>query len=114
MSIRGSYLRRTVMDADGRVAGRIEATYPFDGSTPEFAIVRCGRFGHRVMVPVAEFRTSGEVVTMPYSRTDLEDAPELDGIRYVDDAVSRSRGYWSLVSPDRPVQLRYLPLTPVG
>ena len=110
MGIRGSFLRRTVIDCDGRVAGRVEATYPFDGSTPEFAIVRCGRFGHRAMVPVAGFRCAGEVVNMPYSRMDLEDAPELDGIRYVDDAVSRSRGYWSLVTPDRAVQLPYMPV----
>lgn len=110
MSTRGSLLGLTVVDLEGRVCGRVEGSYPFDGSAPEFAIVRTGRLGQRVMVPLTGARRTGELLLVPHTRADLEDAPELDGLRYVDDAVSRTRGYWALTGPDQGARLPYLPL----
>lgn len=108
--IRGALRGLPVLDAGGRVTGRVELTYPLDGGAPEFAIVRVRRFGRRVMVPLEGAVRADGVLTVPYARDDLEDAPALDASRYFDDALSRTRGYWSLVEGEEPARLTPMPL----
>lgn len=99
-----------VVDSEGAYVGTIESTYPFDGGTPEFGILRVGHFGERVMVPLAEAARAGYLLRVPYTRTDVEDSPSLDSVRYLDDAVSRARGYWTMVDTADPARLAPLPL----
>lgn len=106
----GSARRLPVLDADGRRVGAVESTYPLDGSSLEFAIVRVGRFGRRVLVPIDALQVAGDALQAPFSRYQLEDAPWIDQARYFDDAVSQSRGYWCQVSIDEPSRLKPLPL----
>ncbi len=35
-----SPLGLTAVDLSGQIVGRIESTYPYDGTTPEFAVIR--------------------------------------------------------------------------
>lgn len=100
--IPGMLRRLTVVDAEGRFVGIVESTYPLDGCAPEFAIVRTRRFGQRILVPLERAVQAMRLLHVPYTRAELEDAPALDNIRYFDDAVSRSRGYWSLAEPAEP------------
>jgi hypothetical protein len=99
-----------VLDLDGRPAGTVLSTYPFDGCTPEFALVRVGRFGSRVLVPLVGSARTDDALRVPFDRAALEDAPSLDNVRYLDDAVSRTRGYWTMVDQGTSVRLPYLPL----
>lgn len=100
----------TVLDAYGRAAGTVQATYPLDGGSPEFAIVRMGRFGRRVLVPLELTVRVGAELQTPFRRSQLEEAPSMDASRYLDDAVSRTRGYWATVDLDEESALPYTPL----
>jgi hypothetical protein len=94
MWFRGFLLGSAVLDRHGLPVGRVEATYPYDGSDPEFAVMRVGRFGDRTFVPLQSARTVDGVVQVPYSREDIQDAPTLDRARYEDDAAMDARTYW--------------------
>lgn len=106
----GATRRLPVHDTDDRRIGTVESTYPMDGSSPEFAIVRVGRFGRRVLVPFDRLELADDVLRVPFSRHQLEDAPWIDQARYLDDAVSQSRGYWSQILPEESSRLPRLPL----
>lgn len=106
-AVRGSAL----VDVEGSYAGTIESTYPFDGGTPEFGVVRVGHFGDRVLVPLEAATRTGYLVQVPYTRVEIEDSPTFESTRYLDDALSRSRGYWATLDTDGPSNLAPLPLT---
>jgi uncharacterized protein (TIGR02271 family) len=68
---------------DGDKLGKIEDIY-LDQETgkPEWMAVKTGMFGGRVsFVPLAEARLDGDVVTVPYDKAKIKDAPhaEADG-----------------------------------
>jgi hypothetical protein len=100
MWIRGSFLGLTVLDREGNPVGQIEETYPYDGSSPEFAILRLGRFGGRALVSLHAARRLFGVVQVPYSLPDMEAAPTLDGGRYMDDQIWAARAYWGTYRPE--------------
>lgn len=101
MWIRGSLLGLTVMDLEGAPAGRVTDTYPCDGSSPEFAVVRLGRFGAKVLVSLEGVVTVPGGLQVPYTRTEIEDAPSTEAARYQDERVSIARGYWSMQDAGR-------------
>ena len=114
MWIRGSFLGLTVLDRDGEAVGRIEETYPCDGSSPELAVIRAGRFGGRSLValhgarriplpPPGHPRGPEECIQVPYSREDIVAAPTLDGGRYMDDQIWAARAYWGTHRPEYEV-----------
>jgi hypothetical protein len=96
MWIRGSLLGLTVLDLEGLPAGRVEDTYPCDGSCPEFAVVRLGRFGDKVLVSLAWTMATEDGLQVPYTRQEIEDAPSSESARYQFERVSLARAYWSM------------------
>lgn len=108
MWIQGSLLGLTVFDLQGSPAGHVVDTYPCDGSSPEFALIRAGRFAEKVLVPLSGVLATEEGLQVPYTRHELEDAPSADSARYQDERVSRARAYWSMQDGERftaPVSL---------
>lgn len=83
-------------DLTGNVAGRIEATYPYDGSEPEFAIVRLARgpMGQTRMVPFAGSVRFEECVQFAYTFAEMEDAPSPDSARWGVEQADLARAYW--------------------
>ena len=69
-----------VVDPSGDKIGRIEDIY-LDEQTnaPEWLAVRTGLFGGRVsFVPLAEAQATGDDVTVPYTKDQVKDAPNVD------------------------------------
>jgi hypothetical protein len=108
MWIKGSLLGLTVLDLQGSPAGRIIDTYPCDGSSPEFAVVRLGRFGEKVLVSLDSIYLLEGGIQVPYTRAEIEDAPSTESARYQYERVSIARAYWSMQGGERvaaPVSL---------
>lgn len=95
MWIKGSLRNLPVLDVSGRPAGRVEDTLPADGSSPEFVVLRLGRFGQRAMVPVAGARSVPDGLQVPFTRPEIEESPTPDAARFQDDRLSIARAYWS-------------------
>ncbi len=101
MWIKGGLLGLTVLDLTGSPAGQVIDTYPCDGSCPEFAVVRLGRFGERVLVALdAALRLEGGI-QVPYTRGEIEDAPTTESARYLHERVSIARAYWTMQAGER-------------
>ena len=96
MWIKGSLLGLTVLDLEGSPAGRVIDTYPCDGSSPEFAVVRLGRFGEKVLVSLEAVHQVEGGIQVPYTRLEIEDAPSTESARYQYERVSIARAYWSM------------------
>jgi len=83
--------------------GRIDGTWPLDGSgEPEFAMVRTGRFGETRLVPLAEARVVDGLLQVPFTRREVDDAPPLEMGRYLHEQVDRARAYY-MIELDLPV-----------
>lgn len=95
MWIKGSLMGLTILDRQGGIAGRVEGTFPYDGSEPEFAVVRIGRFGRRKLVPLyAARRIDPLAIQVPYTAADLDDAPSLDEERYESEQAMSARSHF--------------------
>jgi uncharacterized protein (TIGR02271 family) len=74
---------RTLMGSDGDKIGKIADVYLDDQTgKPEWLAVTTGMFGSRVsFVPLAQASSTGDDVTVPYSKEQVKDAPnaEADG-----------------------------------
>ena len=101
MWIRGGLLGLTVLDLEGAPAGQLIDTYPCDGSSPEFAVVRLGRFGEKVLVSLDSVHMREDGLQVPYTRTEIEDAPSTESARYQYERVSIARAYWSMQGGER-------------
>ena len=101
MWIRGGLLGLTVLDLEGSVAGQIIDTYPCDGSSPEFAVVRIGRFGEKVLVSLDSVHVLEDALQVPYTRHEIEDAPSTESARYQYERVSIARAYWTMTGSER-------------
>jgi hypothetical protein len=91
-----SPLGLVAIDLTGDVVGRIESTYPYDGSAPEFAVVRLARgpLGQTRMVPLEGSVRFAECVQFPYTATEMEDAPSPDSARWGIEQADLARAYW--------------------
>jgi hypothetical protein len=91
-----SPLGLVAIDLTGDVAGRIESTYPYDGSEAEFAVIRLARgpLGETRMVPLAGSARFSECIQFPYTLAEIEDAPSPDGARWGIAQADRARAYW--------------------
>jgi hypothetical protein len=86
-----------VRDRDGTVLGKVVDTFPFDGGgDTQFVLVRLRGFGGVHFVPVATSVTHEGELHVPWSKTEIEDAPALDGRRYVVDQAWAARAYWHI------------------
>lgn len=84
-------------DITGRLAGHVEATYPYDGSDPEFAVIRLARapIGRTRLVPVEGALPFGhDCLQFPCSLTEMEDAPCPDDYRWEFEQADYARAYW--------------------
>jgi hypothetical protein len=91
-----SPLGLVALDLTGEVVGRIEATYPYDGSDPEFAVIRLtrGDLAPTRMVPLAGSIRFAECVQFPHTYAEIEDAPSPDSARWGIEQADLARGYW--------------------
>jgi hypothetical protein len=98
--IERSPLGLTVVDADGRTAGRVEDTFPYDGCHYEFAVVRLtrGRFGERRMVPLQGAVRDHDLLQVPFSFAEIDDAPAAERSRYGVEPEALARAYWMTVA----------------
>jgi hypothetical protein len=98
--LRTAYLGRDVVDASGNVLGRVVDTYPFDGGGElDMVVVRLRRFGERRMLPVSDLRLEDGRLISPFSRFQIEDAPELGEGRHAADDPWRAKTYWYYEEP---------------
>lgn len=91
-----SPLGLVAVDITGAVAGRVEGTYPLDGSEPEFAMIRLirGSFGPMRMVPLEGTVAFDECLQFPYTFSEMDDAPNPEESRWEYESVDRARAYW--------------------
>jgi uncharacterized protein (TIGR02271 family) len=70
----------TLAGSDGAKIGTVEEIYAdHDTGRPEWMAVRTGLFGTRLsFVPLAEAQASGEDVHVPYEKSQVKDAPNVD------------------------------------
>jgi hypothetical protein len=84
-----------VLDCHGDEIGRVMDTWPDDGGWEiQLVVIRLQRFGERRMLPVDEVVAWGGVLRAPYSRTQIEDAPCVEGGKYRADDPYRAMAYW--------------------
>lgn len=98
-----------VLDAQARVVGRVEGTFPLDGGyDPDFAIVRIRRFGgEKKLLPVRAARVHPGAVQVPYSSERIADAPVYDDDRAHRDQAAWARSYWGEHADDDARRLGY-------
>jgi sporulation protein YlmC with PRC-barrel domain len=75
-----SWHGRDLIDRDGDEIGSIGDVYVDDRTgQPEWLTVRTGLFGLReTFVPAAEARAEGDTVRVPYEKSQVKDAPNVD------------------------------------
>jgi uncharacterized protein (TIGR02271 family) len=75
-----SWHGRYLFDRDGGKIGSIENVYlDEDTGRPEWLTVKTGLFGMReTFVPSAEASASGDTVRVPYEKSQIKDAPNID------------------------------------
>jgi len=99
---RRNLLGLRVQDCDGEEIGRVVDTWPDDGGWEMvLVIVRLQRFGERRMLPVESMVAWGGMLRVPYSRYQIEDAPESSiGVHRAEDPWL-SIAYWRSEDPIR-------------
>jgi hypothetical protein len=96
-----------VQDCHGEEIGRVVDTWPDDGGFElEFVVVRLPRLGERRMLPAAELVPMERVLRASFSRTQIAEAPEVDGGRHSADDPWRAKAYWMFVEPPPSGSLR--------
>jgi sporulation protein YlmC with PRC-barrel domain len=92
---RRNLLGYRVLDCEGEEIGRVVDTWPDDGSWDvELVVIRLVRFGERRMLPVDEVVAWGGVLRAPYTRFQIEDAPQVEGGKHRADDPYRALAYW--------------------
>lgn len=84
-----------VLDCRGEEIGRVVDTWPNDGGWEvELLVVRLHKFGERRMLPIDDVVAWGGVVRAPYTRMQIEDAPDVEGGVHKAEDPYRALGYW--------------------
>jgi hypothetical protein len=84
-------------DLSGQLAGRVEATYPYDGSEPEFVVIRLlkGKWCRTRLVPLEGSITFDEdCLQFPFTLIEMEDAPSPEECRWEFEQADLARAYW--------------------
>ncbi len=92
-----SPLRLTAVDLSGQIVGRIESTYPYDGTTPEFAVIRLdprAGLGQTRLVPLAGSQRYDETLQFVYTFAEMVGAPSPDDARWGVEQADAARAYW--------------------
>jgi sporulation protein YlmC with PRC-barrel domain len=97
---RRNLLGLRVQTFDGEEIGRVVDTWPDDGGWEMLlVIVRLQRFGERRMLPVDSMVAWGGVLRVPYTRIQIEDAPEASiGVHRAEDPWL-AIAYWRSEEP---------------
>ena len=71
---------RELVDTDGEKVGTVEELFrDEDTNEPEWAAVRTGLFGTKLsFVPIQNAEAAGESVRVPFSKSQIKDAPKID------------------------------------
>ncbi|HET8822609.1 MAG TPA: PRC and DUF2382 domain-containing protein, partial [Thermoleophilaceae bacterium] len=71
---------RELVDTDGDKVGTVEELFrDEDTNEPEWAAVRTGLFGTKLsFVPIRDAEPTGESVRVPFSKSQIKDAPKID------------------------------------
>src|SRR5688500_1377049 len=71
---------RELLDADGEKIGTVEELFrDEDTDQPEWAAVSTGMFGKKLsFVPIQNAEPTGESVRVPFSKSQIRDAPKID------------------------------------
>jgi uncharacterized protein YrrD len=69
-----------VLTGDGSKAGTVEDIYlDRDTDNPEWVLINTGLFGSRsTFVPLAEARSEGNDIVVPYTKDQIKGAPNMD------------------------------------
>jgi sporulation protein YlmC with PRC-barrel domain len=99
---RRNLLGLQVQTCDGEEIGRVVDTWPDDGGWEMLlVVVRLQRFGERRMLPVDAMVAWGGVLRVPYTRVQIEDAPEASiGVHRAEDPWL-AIAYWRSEEPAR-------------
>jgi hypothetical protein len=91
-----SPLGLVALDLTGDVVGRVDSTYPYDGSDPEFAVIRLARgpLGQTRMVPLEGSLRFAGCIQFPYTFAEITDAPSPDSARWGTEQAESARAYW--------------------
>ncbi|MEA2169522.1 MAG: hypothetical protein QOF76_2822 [Solirubrobacteraceae bacterium] len=95
MYSRSSPIGLIAVDLLGDAVGRIEATFPYDGSDPEFAVVRlfdAGLSSH--LVPVRGCIRYDDTLQFPFTFYEIRDSPSLQDYRWEYEQGDKARSYW--------------------
>ena len=98
-----------VLDSGARVVGRVEGTWPDDGSgDPDYAVVRIRRFGgEHKLLPVRAARFLPSALQVPFSASHIDDAPAFDPDRRGHEQAARARSFWGEHAGDEAGRLGY-------
>jgi sporulation protein YlmC with PRC-barrel domain len=100
---RKNLLGYRVLDCDGEEIGRVVDTWPDDGGWDvKMVVVRLQRFGARRMLPLNDVVAWGGVLWAPYTRVQIEDAPDVEGGVHKADDPYRALAYWRFEEPGSP------------
>ena len=87
----------TVYDESGSKVGSVSQVYTDDMTQqPSWVSVNTGFFGTKeTLVPMAKARISGDEIHVPYSKSFIKDAPNMDADQHLDaDAEKRLYDYY--------------------
>ena len=86
-----------MLDSEGDALGIVADVWPLDGGgEPEMLLVKLGRFHRRKYVPIAGTAREERTLKLPWSRNDVDDAPDAEDNRWGDPG-SVARAHWKLV-----------------
>lgn len=96
MHVRPSPIGLIAVDIVGEIVGRVEATFPYDGSDPEFAVVRMFRAGagQSHLVPVEGSVQYEDTMQFPYTFYEIRDSPSPADYRWDYEHGDKARSYW--------------------
>jgi hypothetical protein len=104
------WIGRTVTGTDGEKIGRLDDIVYSTGGEPLLGAVSTGLFGHRTsLVPLAEATLSPDHVAVPYSKSMVKDAPQLDAPDAMSAAVEdQAEIHYGLPERERTADERYV------
>ena len=93
--VRRILLDLEVVDADGDALGFVVDTWPLDGGgEPELVLVHLGlKFPEPRYLPIRGAEIHGECLHVPWTKTEIEEAPAADDDRWGDPGLV-ARSYW--------------------
>lgn len=88
---------RTVYDAEGEKIGKVEDFYCDEAGAPEWVGIGTGIFGTKhVVVPIEGYGTRGDGISVPYPKSLVKDAPDVDEDELTDEREAELYEHYGL------------------